>query len=48
MLATGTPYVTPYSNQTVGQVLLLYLRLEGVSKVFGIPGGGLANLLVEF
>jgi acetolactate synthase-1/2/3 large subunit len=42
------PYVTPYSNQTVAQVLLLYLGLEGVSKVFGIPGGGLANLLVEF
>jgi len=42
------PYVTPYSNQTVAQVLLLYLRLEGVDKVFGIPGGGLANLLVEF
>jgi acetolactate synthase I/II/III large subunit len=40
--------VTPYTNQTVAQVLLLYLGLEGVEKVFGIPGGGLANLLVEF
>jgi acetolactate synthase I/II/III large subunit len=42
------PYVTPFTNQTVAQVLLLYLGLEGVDKVFGIPGGGLANLLVEF
>ncbi len=39
---------TPYTNQTVAQVLVLYLGLEGVDKVFGIPGGGLANLLVEF
>src|SRR5262245_50967698 len=48
MVSAGSPYVTPHTNQTVGQVLLLYLGLEGVSKVFGIPGGGLANLLVEF
>jgi len=41
------PYVTSFSNQTVAQALLLYLGLEGVNKVFGIPGGGLANLLVE-
>lgn len=33
---------------SVGQALLRYLKLEGVSHVFGIPGGGLANLLVEF
>ena len=44
----STPYVKSYTNQTVAQVLLLYLGLEGVDKVFGIPGGGLANLLVEF
>jgi acetolactate synthase I/II/III large subunit len=42
------PYVTAFNNQTVAQVLLLYLGLEGVDKIFGIPGGGLANLLVEF
>jgi len=42
------PYVTPFTNQTVAQVLLRYLSLEGVEKVFGIPGGGLANLLVAF
>jgi acetolactate synthase I/II/III large subunit len=40
-------YVTPYTNKTVAQVLLLYLQLEGVNKIFGVPGGGLANLLVE-
>ncbi len=32
----------------VGQTLLRYLALEGVDKVFGVPGGGLANLLVVF
>lgn len=42
------PYVTSYSNLTVAQLLLLYLGREGVTKVFGIPGGGVANLLVEF
>jgi acetolactate synthase-1/2/3 large subunit len=41
------PYVTPYKNQTVGQVLLRYLGLEGVNTIFGIPGGGLANFLVD-
>ncbi len=44
----ASPYLTPCANQTVAQVLLRYLRLEGVDKVFGIPGGGLTNLLVEF
>jgi acetolactate synthase-1/2/3 large subunit len=44
----SSPYVTQYTNQTVAQVLLLYLAREGVTKVFGVPGGGLANLLVEF
>jgi acetolactate synthase I/II/III large subunit len=48
MPSTAHPYVTSYTNQTVAQVLLLYLGREGVTKVFGIPGGGLANLLVEF
>jgi thiamine pyrophosphate-dependent acetolactate synthase large subunit-like protein len=41
------PYVTAYSNQTVAQVLLLYLGREGVTTIFGVPGGGVANLLVE-
>ncbi|MEP7309498.1 MAG: thiamine pyrophosphate-binding protein [Acidobacteriota bacterium] len=42
------PYLTSVTNETVAQILLRYLALEGVVKVFGIPGGGLANLLVEF
>lgn len=33
---------------TVAQALLHYLKLENVDHVFGIPGGGLANLLVAF
>jgi acetolactate synthase I/II/III large subunit len=37
----------PYTNQNVAQVLLRYLGLEGVTTIFGIPGGGLANFLVE-
>lgn len=41
------PYATSYTNQTVSQVLLLYLNRERVTKIFGIPGGGLSNLLVE-
>lgn len=41
------PYVTPYTNLNVGQVLLEYLGREGVTTIFGIPGGGLAALLVE-
>jgi len=42
------PYVTAYWNLTVAQELLLYLGREGVTKVFGIPGGGLTELLIEF
>jgi acetolactate synthase-1/2/3 large subunit len=44
----GSPYSTTLTNVSVSQVLLRYLALEGVHKVFGIPGGGLLNLLVEF
>jgi len=33
---------------TVSDALLHYLSLEGVDHVFGIPGGGLANLLMAF
>jgi acetolactate synthase I/II/III large subunit len=45
---SATPsYLTAYTNQTVAQVLLHYLGLEGVTTLFGIPGGGLANFLVE-
>jgi acetolactate synthase-1/2/3 large subunit len=46
--APGSLYSTTLTNASVAQVLLRYLALEGVHKVFGIPGGGLLNLLVEF
>ena len=48
MPGSPRPYVTPVANPTVAQVLLAYLALEGVDRVFGVPGGGLANLLTEF
>jgi acetolactate synthase I/II/III large subunit len=32
---------------TVGDLIIHYLKLEGVKYVFGIPGGGLMNLLVN-
>ena len=46
MLA-APPYVTAYSNQTVAQVLLLYLQRESATTLFGVPGGALSNFLVE-
>jgi acetolactate synthase-1/2/3 large subunit len=46
-MSAAEPYVTRYTNQTVAQVLLLYLGREGVTTMFGVPGGGIANLLVE-
>jgi acetolactate synthase-1/2/3 large subunit len=46
-MSVSPPYVTAYTNQSVGQVLLHYLGREGVTTIFGIPGGGLANFLVE-
>ena len=30
---------------TYGDLLLDYLQLEGVSHIFGIPGGGVAGML---
>ncbi len=32
---------------TVGQALLRYLELEGVDRIFGIPGSAVGNLLVN-
>lgn len=32
---------------TVGDLIIHYLKLEGVTHVFGIPGGGLMRLLVQ-
>ncbi len=46
-MSPSQPYVTAYTSPTVAQVLLLYLAREGVTTIFGVPGGGVANLLVE-
>jgi len=45
---TTTPTAPPAAIATVAQGLLGYLALEGVDKIFGVPGGALSNLLVEF
>jgi len=34
-------------NKNVAQLILEYLKLEGVTHIFGIPGGGLKQLLEE-
>ncbi|NTS42097.1 thiamine pyrophosphate-binding protein [Flavisolibacter sp. BT320] len=39
--------VQPPALPTVGDMLIHYLKLEGVQFVFGIPGGGLMNFLVD-
>jgi len=41
------PIGTTYKDQTVAQVILHYLKTEGVSVFFGVPGGSLSNLLAE-
>ena len=46
-LDLGEPLNTPVKPPTVGDRMIEYLRLEGVKYVFGIPGGGLMNLLVN-
>jgi acetolactate synthase I/II/III large subunit len=38
---------TPPTPPTVGDLIIHYFKLEGVKHVFGIPGGGLMNLLVN-
>ena len=47
-MSTNVTTQDPAASSTVAQTLLHYLSVEGVTHVFGIPGGGLANLLVEF
>lgn len=39
--------ITLPPNPTVGDLIIYYLKLEGVTHVFGIPGGGLMRLLVQ-
>ncbi len=35
------------SAPNVGDLIIHYLNLESVKHVFGIPGGGLMNLLIN-
>ena len=44
--AAPRPLATP-QLLTTGQALLEYLKLEGVCRIFGIPGGAAGNLLVN-
>jgi len=39
---------TPAPPPTVGDLIIHYLKLEEVEYIFGIPGGGLMNLLINF
>lgn len=43
----STAFVNLQSNLNVAQLLLEYLKLEGVSKIFGIPGGTVIYILNE-
>jgi acetolactate synthase-1/2/3 large subunit len=36
-----------YKNKSISQVLLHYLRIEGVRKVFGIPGAAVKDIAYE-
>lgn len=47
MLAASSTFATQRSNLTVAQLLLEYLKLEGVSTLFGIPGGALIYVINE-
>lgn len=38
-------YLRTVQNVTVAQLLLEYMKLESVDKVFGVPGGALKNVL---
>ncbi|MBV8278678.1 MAG: thiamine pyrophosphate-binding protein [Verrucomicrobia bacterium] len=40
-------YTVEHRNKTVASVLLDYLALEGVTNIFGVPGGGFMHLLEE-
>lgn len=41
------PLLTPLNNMTVAQLLLEYMRVEGVDTVFGIPGGAVIYITDE-
>lgn len=43
----GNPYYSEKLNLNVAQLLLEYLKLEGVAKLFGIPGAAVIDLMYE-
>ncbi len=43
--STFSASTTTLPNQTVAQLLLEYLKLEGVDKIFGIPGGAVIFII---
>jgi acetolactate synthase-1/2/3 large subunit len=45
--APPNPYYSLKNNMTVAQLFLEYLKLEGVSKVFGIPGATIIAIMNE-
>jgi len=47
-MAKAKKKTAPPPAPTVGDMIIHYLQLEGVTHVFGIPGGGLMNMLVTF
>ena len=46
-MATREPSYSRYEKISVSQCLLKYLELEGVHKIFGVPGGAVKYLLKE-
>jgi acetolactate synthase-1/2/3 large subunit len=44
-VSTNQPYYTLLPNMTLAQLLLEYLALEGVTKVFGIPGATIIAIM---
>lgn len=46
VLTTSSPYVT-IPSITIPQLILKYLQLEGVDRIFGIPGATFVDLLNE-
>jgi acetolactate synthase-1/2/3 large subunit len=46
-MSAKSDYYTTLTNTTVAQCLLKYLELEGVNKLFGVPGGALMHILNE-
>ncbi|HTU22467.1 MAG TPA: thiamine pyrophosphate-binding protein, partial [Gemmataceae bacterium] len=47
MTPAREPAYTRYEQITVAQCLLKYLELEGVKKIFGVPGGAIKYVLDE-